>query len=68
MFILQSKKIKKCFKRALLQFIAHFDEEILYVPSGSEGLTPAAYCLKTNNVFLFRELGIFKNIHKCKCP
>ena len=65
MHIIKSKGVINCYKLAMLQFIAHFDEDIFYVPSGPEGLLPAIYCLKTNKLFLFKRMANFKGISSC---
>jgi hypothetical protein len=65
MHILKAKNIIKNHKRAMLDFIAHFDQDVFDVPSGPEGLVPAIYCLKTDNMFLFNGMIWKQSIFRC---
>jgi hypothetical protein len=66
MHILKAKNIIKNHKRAMLDFIAHFDQDVFDVPSGPEGLVPAIYCLKTDNMFLFNGMIWKQSIFRFK--
>lgn len=66
MHILRSQNVSKSDKISMLQFIAHFDPEVLLAPSGSEGLTPAAYSFANDFMDVFRQLFSPDLISRCK--